>query len=838
LGGIGKFEIILRVFFRMKFSLKSFLCLGLLLFVTVISCAQVNMLRGRVTDELTNEPIPFVTVLLKKQNTGGNTDFDGKFELPAPVQNDSIVFILIGYQPVRMSVKGAQSQNFNVVMKAAKVDLQELTINAGENPANILLRKVQQNRDVNDPRRLDSYKYEVYNKLEFDLTNINDKVKSNRLLKPFSFIWDNIDSTETNSKPFLPFFISETMSDVYFRTKPQSKREIIRGSKISGLENATVTQLLGDMYQRINIYENFIDLFGKGFVSPVSDLGLTYYRYYLTDSTFIGDQWCYKLKFKPRRPQELTFTGEMWIHDSTFAVKKISMRIADDANINFVDAMAIVQEYEYVINQHWMLSKDILVVDFAAREEGMGFIGRKSTSYKKFEINTELPDDIFAGNENVIVKDDAMLRTGDFWSASRHDSLSQREQQIYYMVDTIKTLPAFRTYVDLITMFFTGYRDIGKIELGPYYTLYSFNQVEGSRFRIGGRTSDDLSTKIQLSGYVAYGLKDERFKYMGALRYKINDKPRQFTGISYKYDIQQLGQSDNAFQDDNILSSLFRRNPASKLNSIEQQKWYYEIEWFPGLSNRLTVSHAEFIPQGTLDISYYADDSKTTIRNSLITSDINLFMRFAYQEKFVSGKVDRVSLGSKYPVVQANFTLGMKGVLDSDFSYRKLNVRVDDRLPLAPFGYTYWVLGAGKTWGAVPYPLLEMHPGNETYFYDYAAFNMMNYFEFVSDYYFSGYATHHFDGFFFDKVPLLRKLKWREVAQIKAVWGHLGNDNIDLLKTKDLFFGLNRKPYVEVGAGVENILKILRMDFIWRMSYLENPNIAQFGLRGSFQLTF
>lgn len=797
-----------------------------------------NVLQGKVTDELTNEPIPFVTVLLKKNGSGASTDFDGKFRLTAPTASDTIIFTLIGYQAVKFPVKGAQPQTFNVVMKATKVDLQEVTIKAGENPANILFRKVIDHKAQNDPRRLDSYSYEVYNKLEFDLTKINDKVKNNRLLKPFAFIWDNIDSSETNSLPFLPFFISETVSDVYFRTNPQGKKEIISASKVSGLENATVTQLLGDMYQRINVYENFLDLFGKGFVSPVSDIGLTYYKYYLTDSTFLDDQWCYKLKFKPRRPQELTFTGEMWIHDSTFAVRKINLRIAQDANINFVDDLAIVQDYNYVEKKYWMIGKDMLVVDFAAREDGMGFIGRKSTSYKKFTVNTELPDSVFKGTENIIVKDDALKKTENYWDQSRHDSLSERELKIYHMVDTIKTLPAFKTYVDLITMFFTGYRDVGKIELGPYYTLYSFNQVEGSRFRIGGRTSDDFSTKIQFNGYLAYGTKDETFKYMAGLRYKLDDKPRQFIGGHYKYDVQQLGQSDNAFQDDNILSSLFRRNPATKLNSIEQEQTYYEIEWFPGLSNRVTASHALYIPLGDLDISYYANDAKTEIKNSLNVTSVNFNMRFAYQEKFVSGKVDRVSLGSEYPIVQTNITLGLKGVLNSDFAFQKFNIRVDDRTPMAPFGYTYWVLGAGKTWGVVPYPLLEIHPGNETYFYDYAAFNLMNYFEFVSDYYFSAYATHHFDGFFFDKIPLFRKLKWREVAQVKAVWGQLKNDNIDLVANDELFFGLNKKPYVEVGAGVENILKILRLDFIWRMSYLENPDIAQFGLRGSFQLTF
>ena len=822
---------------RADFIFLLTLCLFLSVGVQALY-AQTTRISGKVTDELTNEPIPFTTVVFIGSQSGTNTDLDGRYRLESDQPGDSLLFTVIGYENVKMRVKKGQDQVVNVSLKAKRTELQEVVIKAGENPANVILRNIISHKDQNDPGKLDAYRYEVYNKVEFDLTSITDKLKGNRLLKPFSFVWDNIDSSETNAKPFLPFFISESISDLYFKNNPKDKREVILASKVSGLENASITQFLGDMYQRVDIYQNFIDLFGKGFVSPISDLGLVYYKYYLLDSAYLENQWCYKLKFKPRRPQELTFAGEFWVHDTTWAVRKISMRIAHDANINWVEDAAIVQEYTRVKDTCWMLTRDMLVLDFAAREEGMSFIGRKSTSYSKIELSPSLPEWIFKGTENIIVDPEALKRSEQFWDDNRHDSLSERELKIYHMVDTIRSLPAFKTYVDLITMFFTGYKDVGKFELGPYYTLYSFNPIEGHRFRVGGRTSDDLSTRIQLEGYLAYGLRDQRFKYMAGFRYKISDSPRQFAGVKYRFDVDQLGQSDNAFQDDNILSSVFRRNPATKLNSSETQKAWYEIEWFPGLTNRITVSHGLFSPLGDLDISYYADDSRTQVQNTITTSQVSLFTRFAYREKFVAGKVDRISLGSEYPTLQVVYTKGFKDVLGGDFNYQKLAVRIDDRLKLSPFGYTYWVLSAGRTWGKVPYPLLEIHPGNETYFYDYAAFNMMNYFEFVSDYYFSGFATHHFDGFFLDKIPLMRKLKWREVAQVKAVWGQVQDANIGIQTDDNIFYSLNNKPYVEAGLGVENIFRIIRIDFLWRMSYLENPDISKFGIRGSFQLLF
>jgi hypothetical protein len=800
--------------------------------------AQTTTITGKVTDALTNEAIPFATIIFKGSTTGTNTDFDGNYRLNSTSPTDSILCTLVGYKPVVMRVKKGQTQIINIVLSTNQIEFQEVIIRPGENPALQIIRNIIEHKPDNDPSKLSTYQFEVYNKLEFDITNISDKLKNNKLLKPFNFIWDNIDSSETNSKPFLPFFISESLSDIYFKSNPKDKREIIKASKISGLENATVTQFLGDMYQKVDIYGNFIDLFGKSFVSPTSNIGTLYYKYYLLDSTFIDSKWCYKIKFRPRRPEDLTFLGELWVNDSTWAIKKIDMRISAKANINWVEDMAIVQEYTYFKNQQWMLSKDKLVVDFAAKDEGTGFIGRKTTSYRDFHINEQPIDSIFKGGENIIVKEDAADKTIDFWDNSRHDSLSNRELQIYHMVDTIKTLPAFQTYVNLVTLFFTGYKDIGKIELGPYYTFYSFNKIEGNRFRIGARTSDEFSTKLQIDGYVAYGLKDERFKYGGGIKYKLSDKPRQFVGVNYINDVQQLGQSDNAFQDDNVLSSLFRRNPANRLNNIEYHKAWYEIEWFPGLSSRITYQHSKFTPLGDLKINYYYNDDTTDIRNSYESTELNLYFRFAYREKFVAGKIDRVSLGSDYPILQINYTQGIKGLENGFFNYQKINAKVDDILRLAPFGYAYWALSGGRIWGKVPYPLLEMHPGNETYFYDYAAFNLMNYFEFVSDYYLTGTAVQHFDGFFFNKIPLMRKLQWREIAQVKAVWGGINKKNLDILENKNAFTTLRSKPYVEVGAGVENIFKILRVDFLWRLAYLENQNISKYGIRASLQLTF
>ena len=815
-----------------------FLAMVFFIFLDSNAWSQNTKVSGKVQDALTNEPIPFANVAFKGTFVGTVTDINGNFSIDSDKATDSLTASFVGYKPVTLGITKGKSQTVNFLLRASEIELVEVEIKAGENPANILLRKVIDNKDLNDRNKLDFFSYELYNKLEFDLTDIPPDFKEKKLIKPFSFIFENVDSSVTNSKPFLPFFITETISDVYFRKTPKTTKEYIRASKISGLENESVTQFLGDMYQNIDIYDNYLDIFGKSFVSPISNIGLVYYKYYLTDSAFLGNQWCYKLKFKPRRKQELTFVGECWIHDTTFAVRKIDMRIVDDANINFIKDLAVVKEYSRVDGRHWMLSREMLVVDFAATKEGMGLIGRRSASYRGFQINTAYDERVFSGSENIVVDDSSTQRDNEFWAQSRHDSLSAREQKIYAMVDTIKTLPAFRTYVDIITLFFTGHYEVGKFELGPYYTLFSFNEVEGARFRLGGRTGPKFSSRLRLEGYAAYGTKDEEFKYMGGFRYFLQTKPRMSIGARYKNDIVQLGQSENAFQDDNILSSLFRRNPADKLTKQETYRFYYEQEFFSGFSYRMSLDHGYLEPLGSLDYSYFTDPEKTTVRNSINFSEASLVLRFAYREKFVEGENGRVSLGSEYPVTRLVFTSGLKGVLESDFAYQKLVAKVDDYITLPPFGYTYYAIEAGKMWGSVPYPLLHVHQGNESYFYDYAAFNMMNYYEFVSDQYASLFVVHHFDGFFLDKVPLLRKLKWREVASLRAVYGGLSDANKSILVSPDEIGSLSAKPYVETGFGIENIFKVLRFDFMYRLSYLDNPDIAKFGIRGSLQVTF
>ncbi len=809
------------------------------LHIPVFVSAQVTKIMGSVVDADTKEPLPFVNIVFKSKLVGYTTDFKGNYTIETKSAGDTLIAACLGYETMYKKVVKNKFQTINFELAKDQITLKEVVIKLGENPAEILLRKIINNKEMNNPDNIEIYQYEVYNKIQFDANNIKEKLKGRKVMKPFQFIFDNIDTSVVNGKAYLPIFLTETVSDYFFRKDPKSHKEIIKASKVSGIQNESITQFLGNMYQNINIYDNYVELFEKNFVSPIADFGLAFYKYYLIDSTYIDNKWCYKIVFKPRRKQELTFTGEFWVNDTSFAIKKVDVKIADDANINFINGAVASQEYNLIDGKHWMVVKESVTTDFNVFENSkktIGFYGHKTTLYKDFVFETPKEKEFYANPLNIIVDDNSYDKDNEYWEKTRHEELTIEEKSIYKMVDSIKKVPIFNTYVDLVKMFTLGYYIWGNFELGPYYTTYSFNQIEGNRFRIGGRTSNKFSTKFMPEAHLAYGTKDEKFKYSAGFLYMLSKNPRKSFGASYKYDIEQLGQSQNAFREDNIISSVFRRNPSDKLSMVEEYKGFYEHEWFTGFSNTVSFYHRDIFSLGATKFEFCSAGNKE-VKSDIVSTEIELTTRFAYREKYLMGEFERISLGTKYPVLEIKYTYGIKDLWLSDYEYTRLQACISHWFNIGTIGWSKYVVEAGRIWGKLPYPLLKLHEGNETYYFDEYAFNMMNYLEFVSDKYVSFYYTHHFDGFFFNKVPLFRKLKWREVAQIKGVVGSLEEKN----KTYSSFPAtLNElsKPYFETGVGIENIFKILRVDALWRLSYLDHPNIAKFGIMGTLQFYF
>lgn len=810
--------------------------------------AQTTRITGHVTDAKSGEVLPFVNIAFIDSRIGTTTDLDGRYAFDTYYATDSIRVSFVGYITRSFPVKRDRAQVIDAALEPNLFQLAEVVIRPPEeNPAFTILRRVIHHKPANNREKLSAFEYDAYNKIEFDLNNITEEFTQKKLFKPFSFIFDNIDSTD--AKPYLPIFMTESLSKVFYRQKPKAKREVIHGTKVSGIENESVSQFMGDMYQNVNIYDNYLVIFGKNFVSPIADGGRGFYDYYLTDSAFVDKYWCYKLEFKPKRVQELAFRGEMWISDTTYAVHRMEAGIASGANLNFVQGFWVKQQYDQVENEVWMLTKDEMVVDLnMIRDTGaknknavQGFYGRRTATYRDFVINEVRPPEVYEGVDEVVVEIDPLSLGADYWDQNRHVQLTAKENAIYHMVDTMKTIPRFRTYVDVISTLVTGYYEKGKVELGPYFTTLSFNPVEGARFRLGGRTSNNFSTWVEFEGYTAYGLTDERFKFGLATRGFISKQPRLLYRAAYKHDVEQLGQSLNAFRNDNLLGSLFRRNPNTKLTDVEEWRASLEREWFSGFSTELKVRYRTLQALG--DLSYerirLEPEPILTKVGSIRTAEFSLNTRLAYGEKYVSGEFDRISVGiNKYPTLELHLAYGAPNFLNSDYEYTKVVARIYRRWQLGAVGWSRTTLEGGKIFGTLPYPLLFIHSGNETYYLDDGAFNTMNFFEFISDRYIQFGAEHHFEGLFLNRIPLMRRLKWREVAAFKGVVGELDPKHFNEILLLPGMYSLRRGPFMEVSAGVENIFKILRFDIIWRLRYNDHPRTSPFALRAKLYFNF
>jgi hypothetical protein len=798
--------------------------------------AQTTKIRGKITEKGSGEAVPFVNIVLKGTTAGTISDFEGEYFIETRAISDSVVFSCLGYHTITLPIVKQSFQTFNIEMEQVDFQLNEVVVLPGENPAITLLKKVIVKKEVNNPENVSSYSFECYNKLQFDINNFDERYRKNKLMNKLQFVFDYVDTSAITGKTYLPFLLIESVSDNFYQSKPKLEREVIKASKVSGTENESVAQFTGKMYQTYNIYNNTLDVFGQGFVSPISDYGNAYYKYYLIDSAFLDNNWCYQISFKPRRKQESAFTGYVWIADTSFAVKEVQIRIPDDANLNFVNDLVASAQYRKVNDSVWLPEVDFLFIDFNLTDKSTGFFGRKTTTYKNYLIDQPIPSEVKTLKNNISVADDAMKKDETFWETARHIPLSEKEQNIYAMVDSVQNLPIYKTFIDLLNLFINYYYVVGKVEVGPYYTLYSFNPIEGNRFRIGGRTSNSFSTKLMLSGHVAYGTRDGKFKYGAGAIYMLDKEPRLAIGGNFENDIQQLGKSDNTFMSDNILSSLLSRHPNDKLTMVYKRKLFLEKEWIPGLSNTFSFNHRKIIPGKNVpfDVIQAMD---TISLGAVRTSEITLNTRFAFQEKFVEGEFERVSLGSEYPIVNFNLSVGVPNVFRSGYRYFKMNLNVDHYVNTYPFGYFKYNFDAGKIFGKVPYPLLELHKGNETYSFDYSSFNMMNYYEFASDQYASLFLEHHFQGVFLNKIPLLRKLKWREVVSAHGLVGNISKTN---RSTMIFPLGLDdvKEPYFEASAGVENIFKFLRIDAMWRLNHLDHPGVSPFGVRAMLQIIF
>lgn len=820
-----------------------------------------TIIRGTVTDANTGEPLSFVSVILKGTTVGTITDSKGTYNIETSSNASEIRFSFIGYEAESHNIKPGTEQVINVRLKLSSISLDEVTIkpkrkayrNKG-NPAVELIEKVISRKDLNRRESFSYLQYRKYEKILLALSNVSEGFKDSQLFRDFSFIFENMDTTRRIGNDVLPLYIKEGLSEHYYRQEPQASKEIILAEKAINLQryldNKGVTANLNYLYQDIDIYDNEILFLTNKFLSPVAGTAPLFYRYFIIDTLDVKEIKCIQLFFEPRNRADFLFHGNLFITlDSTYAIRKIDIGINKNINIDWVQNISITQDFERSPENLWLLSKEEISIDVGVLKNTLGLYAQRTVSYQDYKLNVPVDDKIFAGPEKS-ERIDPDSETDEFWENNRQVPLTKYERRLYSLVDSVNQVPAFRRNMKIIMLLSTEFLDLGKVEFGPVGTFYSFNEVEGPRIRFGGRTTPDFSKKVTLEGYGAYAFDDKTFKYNTGITYSLTSRtiyhfPVKYLKISYQKDTKIPGQELQFTQGDNFFLS-FKRGINDKLLLNNTLRFEHLNEFENHFSYLLGYSFTRQFPEGNLYFTHDDYLSESGRLKHIDISELYLNLRYAPNESFYQGKLYRDHFPNKYPVIQLNIAGGSK-IFFNDYDYLRFQLNISRRYYISIIGYTDIAIEAGKIAGKVPYPMLFIHRANQTYAYQKDSYNLMNFLEFVSDKYASINIDHSFNGFLLNKIPLLKKMKLREIVTFKALYGGLGEKNnpdynTDLFKLpvdvngQPLTYTLERKPYIEASIGLSNILRIFRVDLIKRFTYLDHPNVSELGVRVQFRL--
>lgn len=814
----------------------------LLSFILFNSCflaiwGQQTVVMGRVIDKK-GEPISYVQIQFLDSKIGTKSDTLGNFYLSTYYPTDTLLFRLIGYQTERIKIKKDQTQELVVKLSTQDKEVAEVVLKAPtETRGSQLHRRIVTYKDINNKEKLEAYQYHLYNKIQLDASNLDSGLINNPLVDRLSLV-KNYLQTDSSDTSLLPVVLSESVSDYYYRKDPKLKKEVVEASRISGVENMQMTQFLGDMYLELNIYDNIYDLFNKSFISPLAPFARNYYQFYLDDSTFIGADWCYKLRFVPKRSGDLVFEGHMWVHDTTYAVKRFEANIAPGANLNYIQEFYIEQAFEQVQKEVWMLTSEKMVLSFKVTEKSkfLGLIGRKYSQRSAYVINAGQPEEFYRSNNSVDVLSNAKERSDEEWAQLRPLSLTDKEQRIEQMVDSLEAQPFYQNMRKLTYFTTTGYWPIQKIEIGSATSLISMNPVEKFRVALALRTSNDFSKRFEIGGRVAYGFGDQRFKYNVRLRYNITPQKRGMLMAYYNYDIEQIGLSPTAASMGTSFVTILSTAPFDKLTFVQKAGVSLEKDIKKDLIVFGAIEWKNYTPLGLATYQRFNGFDTLNVDN-ISTTVLTTRIRWTKDEEFLSGSFDRTALRSPYPILSFQGIFGFKDVFGSDYNYQKLEFQFEHNTQIGVLGRMRYGFTLGYINGIAAYPLLKVHDGNQSLWLLTSATNMVNFLEFISDRYVIGFAENKWEGLLFDRIPLVKKSKIRLVTTERIMLGSLSSKQNQALLIPSFVQPFNGVPYVEIGVGIENIFKVLRIDLLYRATH-QIPGTSPFGIKARYSLNF
>ena len=805
---------------------------------------------GEIFDE-NGQPVPFANVIFEGSTIGTITNENGRFYVEADETYDTLVISFLGFEPQRFQLEKRSVYDIVITLKEADNRLNEVVIYQGktskkDNPALDILRKIWDNRRENGVKKFRQYQYDKYEKLEFDLNTIDSTLINSRVFNGMEFIFNETDTNNITGKTYLPIFINEASTKVYGDNDLNEVKEDLLGNKNSGFSNnQNLIAFVKDLYADYDVYDNYIKFFDKSFTSPLSKTGINVYNYILSDSAYIDNKWCYNIVYYPRRKNELTFKGDFWVNDTTWAVKDINLRVSKSANINWVKEVYIEQEFDVLNDSTFLITKDYFLSDFAFRkkEGSRGIYGKRTTLYDNYKFDIKKPKD-FYDNEVDPFNADIYNRDDSFWATKRLEELNKDEEGVYKMLDTLKTVKAFKRLYDVGSILATGYIDYDGWDYGPIFSTFGFNSVEGVRLRFGGRTYNTLNDLWRFQGYGAYGLKDNQFKYGISGKVLLDRKSRLIMSAGNRRDIEQLGASLTNSTD--VLgrslasSSLITVGSNDRLSSINLSSLAFEMEPRKNFNIRTDFVYKTIKSASpTFNLDYFTDDSRTTVASGLKQFEVSTKLTYAPGKKTTGYGVERTLINAgEYPNVFLNYTVGIPNLFESDFDYQKVQFFYRQPWKIGGFGRMTTTLEAGKTYGDVPLALLSVVPGNQTLFSIFNSFPLLNFYEFVTDSYTSFHLEHNFNGRFFSRIPALRELNLREIVGIRGVYGTLSDENRALDASGVFLRAPDSAPYFEYSVGVGNIFRVFRLDVHFRGNYLDVPDARSFGVTGAFGFSF
>lgn len=850
-------------------------------------------IHGVVIDADTGEPIPYLNVYYEGKGVGVITDIDGKYSIPYYDGWNTLTFSMVGYSKQNMTVS-AKTRELNVQMKSDLV-LDEVVVKPKKekysrknNPAVDLMNKVIASKRRTNLEVNDYYSYNKYQKITLAVNNITpDSINNSWMFKKYPFLKDQVEDCDVTETRILPISVDETVSRKIYRKDPHAEKSIIHGINSKGIGELfntgdMLTTVLKDVFQDIDIYQDRFRFLQHPFDSPISEAGIRFYKFYIMDTIYVDKDKCFHLSFVPNHSEDFGFTGHLYIlADSTFRVKYSEMNLPVKTDINFVDNMIIRQRFGEPSPGEWSLMEDDMICELSYLKKVLGtYMVRRTTRYFDFSTDS-ISDREFKGKGNEYKDPNSMMRSADYWSKYRQEELTKSESRMGNFLDDLSKIKGFKYIMFGLKALIENYVETSpkdsKFDIGPINTIVTNNYIDGWRLRASGNTTAKLHPHLFLKGYYAYGFKDKKSKYMGEVEYSFNKKeflPREFPKhsllFSYQYDNMTPADKFMDTDKDNVFNA-FKFTTVDQYNYERKATLKYEREREFGFRTTVMLRHANYEPCGELFYRTMSNEQKLQsaitggelpqgqkwVKSQYNTHDItvteaSLGLRYAPGETFVNTKQRRIPVNLDAPEFTLQHTVGLKGILGSDYTYNMTEASAYKRFWLSSWGNIDIYLKGGIQWNKVPFPLLIMPAANLSYVLQEETFNLINNMEFLNDRYASLDVSWNLKGKIFNRIPLIKELKWREFIGVKCLWGTLTDKNNPFLEKNRnddflmMFPGhydqngvyryssnvMNPKvPYVEITAGIHNIFKLLHVEYVRRLNYNHLPTANKWGIR-------